>query len=83
MGAGNLARGGLAGIALRWASRLRFPYLFAIIALLFIVNLFVPDAIPMADELVMGLVALLLGSLRKRSKNQKGTDESSDDPENA
>jgi hypothetical protein len=83
MGAGNLARGGLAGIALRWASRLRFPYLFAITALLFIVNLFVPDAIPMADELVMGLVALLLGSLRKRSKNQKGTDESSDDPENA
>jgi hypothetical protein len=83
MGAGNLARGGLAGIALRWASRLRFPYLFAITVLLFIVNLFVPDAIPMADELVMGLVALLLGSLRKRSKNQKGTDESSDDPENA
>ncbi|MGI9265240.1 MAG: DUF6116 family protein [Gammaproteobacteria bacterium] len=83
MGAGKLARGGLAGIALRWASRLRFPYLFAITALLFVVNLFVPDAIPMADELVMGLVALVLGSLRKRSKSKNGSDESSNDADTA
>jgi len=79
--AGHLARGGLAGIALRWASRLRFPYLFALTALLFVVNLFVPDAIPLADELVMGLVALLLGSLRKRGENKKGDDASSNDPD--
>jgi len=82
MGAGKLARGGLAGFALRWASRLRFPYLFALTALLFVVNLFVPDAIPMADELVMGLIALLLGSLRKRSKN-KEDDEFPDSQNNA
>lgn len=68
---GGIAKGGLAGIVLRWASRLRFPYLFALTAVLFILNLFVPDALPMADELVMGLVALLLGSLRKRG----GTDD--------
>jgi hypothetical protein len=61
-----MARGGLAGILLRWASRLRFPYLFALTAALFVLNLFVPDAIPMADELVMGLVALLFGSIRKK-----------------
>ena len=66
MSMGGITKGGLAGIFLRWASRLRFPYLFALTAVLFVVNLFVPDAIPMADELVMGLVALLFGSIRKK-----------------
>lgn len=66
MGAGKLARGGLIGVVLKWASRLRFPYLFALTAVLFGLNLLIPDAIPMADEVVMGLVALLLGSWKKR-----------------
>ena len=66
MGMGKMARGGLAGIVLRWASRLRFPYLFLLTAALFIANLFVPDALPMADELLMGLLTLLLASIRKR-----------------
>lgn len=66
MSMGGITKGGLAGIFLRWAARLRFPYLFAITLVLFVLNLFVPDAIPMADELVMGLVALLFGSLRKK-----------------
>jgi hypothetical protein len=66
MSIGGMTRGGLAGIFLRWASRLRFPYLFGLTALLFVLNLFLPDAIPMADEIVMGLVALLLGSIRKK-----------------
>jgi len=66
MGISKLARGGVAGVVLRWASRLRFPYLFALTALLFVLNLFVPDPFPFADELLMGLVAVLLGSLRKK-----------------
>ena len=74
MGVTGLARGGLAGLVIKWASRLRFPYLFAFTAALFVINLFVPDVIPMADELVMGLIALLLGSLRKRSSKTGGED---------
>jgi len=70
MGISKLARGGVAGVVLRWASRLRFPYLFALTALLFAVNLFVPDPFPFADELLMGLVAVLLGSLRKKRPAQ-------------
>lgn len=66
MGMGKMARGGLIGVVLRWAGRLRFPYLFLLTAVLFVANLFIPDALPMADELIMGLIALLLGSLRKR-----------------
>lgn len=67
----GVTRGGLAGIFIRWASRLRFPYLFILTAALFVLNLFVPDAVPMADELIMGLVAVLLGSLRKRSTDDE------------
>ncbi len=66
MGAGKLARGGLISVVLKWASRLRFPYLFAVTAVLFGLNLLIPDAIPMADEVVMGLVALLLAGWKKR-----------------
>jgi hypothetical protein len=66
MGMGKIARGGLAGVILRWAARLRFPYLFLLTAALFVINIFVPDALPLADELLMGLAALLLASLKKR-----------------
>ncbi|MBP6699792.1 MAG: hypothetical protein KA135_01010 [Halioglobus sp.] len=66
MAIGKLARGGIAGILLRWASGLRFPYLFLLTALLFIFNLIVPDFVPVVDELIMGLVALTLASLRKK-----------------
>ena len=49
-----VARGGLVGLVLRFAGRLRFPYLFALTAIMFVVNLFVPDAVPFADEILMG-----------------------------
>lgn len=73
MAIGKLARGGLAGIFLRWASGLRFPYLFLLTALLFIFNLFVPDVVPVVDELIMGLVAMTLASLRKKPVKADGT----------
>ena len=67
---GKLARGGAAGVFLRWASRLRFPYLFALTLVLFVINVFIPDVVPLADELIMGLVAVLLGSLRKKPDSE-------------
>lgn len=54
---------------MKYLSRLRFPYLFVITLGLFILNLIVPDVIPFADEILLGLVALLLGSLRKKKPN--------------
>jgi hypothetical protein len=66
MAIGKLARGGVAGVFLRWATKLRFPYLFLLTTVLFVLNLFIPDVIPLADEIIMGLVAVLLGSLRKK-----------------
>jgi len=50
----------------RFAARLRFPTLFLITAGLFLLDLLIPDTIPFADELLLGLGTLLLGSLRRR-----------------
>lgn len=45
---------------LRWLGRLSFPRLFLLSALLFLLDLMVPDVIPFADELLLGLLTLLL-----------------------
>jgi hypothetical protein len=56
----------IAGALLRFASGLRFPTLFWITAGLFLVDLVVPDLVPFADELLLGLLALLFASLKRR-----------------
>ena len=57
---------------IQYASRLRFPKLLALAALVFVVDLILPDVIPFADEILLGLIALLLGTLKKRKLRQKG-----------
>jgi hypothetical protein len=54
---------------IRFASRLRFPQLFFLTAALFLVDLAIPDFIPFADEILLGLATLLLGSLRRKPKS--------------
>ena len=43
----------------------RFPTLFWITAALFALDLFVPDLIPMVDEILLGLGTLLLASWKR------------------
>jgi hypothetical protein len=50
-----------------FAARLRFPQLFLFTAALFFLDLFVPDLIPFIDEVLLGLVTLLLGMWKKQS----------------
>ena len=57
---------------LAFASRLRFPWLFTLTAGLFLLDLIVPDAIPLVDELLLGLATLLLGSWRKSRQPPAG-----------
>ena len=52
----------------RYAARLRFPDLFAITAALFVLDLLIPDMIPLVDEIMLGLLTLLLGSLQKKDE---------------
>ncbi len=41
-------------------SQLRFPYLFVLTAGVFFLDLLVPDLVPFADEILLGLGTLLL-----------------------
>jgi hypothetical protein len=50
----------------RFASGLRFPTLFKIVAGLFVLDLLLPDLIPFYDEILLALGTLLLASMRKR-----------------
>jgi hypothetical protein len=45
---------------------LRFPTLFAVFALLTVLDLVLPDPLPLADELGLALLTLLLGLWRDR-----------------
>lgn len=51
---------------LRFLGRLSYPRLFALTAALFAIDLVIPDMIPLADEILLGLGALLLGNLKHR-----------------
>lgn len=53
---------------LNWARKLRYPTLFKVTAALFALTLLVPDPIPLADEILLGLGTLLLANW----KNRKG-----------
>ena len=51
---------------MQFAAGLRFPKLLAVTAALFILDLIIPDMIPFADEILLGLLSLLLASLKRR-----------------
>ncbi|MCR9105457.1 MAG: hypothetical protein NXI15_09215 [Gammaproteobacteria bacterium] len=66
MAIGKVLRASVPGVLLSWGAKLRFPYLFLLTATVFVADLFIPDVIPFADEIVIGLVTLLLASLKKK-----------------
>jgi hypothetical protein len=57
-------------IVTRFASRLRYPTLFKLVAGLFVVDLFLPDFIPFLDEILLALGTLMLGAMRKRGTDR-------------
>ena len=62
------------GVLLAFVGRLRFPLLFSIAALLFVIDVVVPDVIPFADEVLLGLGALLLSRWKKDREAQEVSD---------
>lgn len=58
----RVAVGGLLG----WARKRRFPTLLLFTGGLFAVDLLVPDFIPFADELLLGLATLILSRWKDR-----------------
>ena len=53
---------------LQFAAGLRFPRLVLFAAVLFGLDLIIPDAIPFIDEILLGLLTLILASLKKRGR---------------
>ena len=51
---------------LRWAEKLRHPTLFWIVGALFALDVLVPDFIPFADEILLGLGTILLANWKNR-----------------
>ncbi|HMT37074.1 MAG: hypothetical protein J0M21_03100 [Xanthomonadales bacterium] len=51
---------------LGFLGKLSYPRLFTLSAILFAIDLVVPDFIPFADELLLGLGTLLLANWKKR-----------------
>jgi hypothetical protein len=67
------AKNAAVGPVLSFAARLRFPWLFVLTLALFLFDLAVPDFIPFADEILLGLAALVLGSLRRKKEQPAST----------
>lgn len=61
-------KGALLAPLMRFAAGLRFPWLFLLTLILFLVDLVVPDLIPFVDEILLGLLALLLGNIKRRDR---------------
>ena len=61
-----MSKPGVGGLISYLTARLRFPQLFLLTAALFLGDLFVPDFIPFIDEILLGLLTVLLGSLQNR-----------------
>jgi len=55
----------LPALIARFAGRLRFPQLFLFIGALFLLDIVIPDLIPFADEVLLGLITLLFGMWRR------------------
>ena len=51
---------------LSWAGKLRYPILFKLTAVLFLLTLFIPDPVPLVDEVLLGLGTLLLANWKRR-----------------
>ena len=55
----------------QFASRLKFPQLFFLFLMVFVLDLLIPDFIPFIDEILFGLITLMFGMWKKRKEKVK------------
>jgi hypothetical protein len=63
-----VSRGPVQDIVGSLVGRLRYPWVFVLLGVLFAVDLVVPDPIPFIDEVILALLTFLVGSWRTRRK---------------
>ena len=59
-------RSSLTALVNRWLPRLRYPYLFLVLGGLFLVDLVVPDPIPLVDELLLAVLTFIAATFTTR-----------------
>jgi len=64
----------LIGPFVAYAAKLRFPVLFKVVLGLFVLDFLIPDMIPFADEILLGLGAALLAAWKKRKTSELPND---------
>jgi len=57
---------GIKARLLGYLESLRFPWLLLVTAVLFLVSVLVPDAFPFIDEIVLALLTVVLGRLKRK-----------------
>lgn len=60
------------GALMAWASKRRFPTLLLLVGGIFVVDLVVPDLIPAVDEILLGLMTLILARWKVRERAPGG-----------
>ena len=61
----------LIAMFLAFANQLKFRNLFFIVICLFAIDLFVPDFIPLIDEIILGLLTVILANWKKERRQEK------------
>ena len=56
---------------LSFADKLKFRNLFIIVISLFVADLFVPDFIPFIDEIILGLLTIILANWKKERRQEE------------
>ena len=63
----------LIGMFMAFANQLRFRTLFLVVTGLFIIEFLVPDFLPMIDEIILALLAIILANWKKeRTRKMPG-----------
>ena len=58
----------LTALVNRFLPRMRYPYLFLILGALFLVDLVVPDPIPLVDEILLAVLAFIAATFTTRTE---------------
>jgi len=56
----------LTAVVNRYLPRLRYPYLFLVLGSLFLIDLVVPDPIPLVDELLLAVLTFIAATFTTR-----------------
>ena len=56
----------LTSLVTRFLPRMRYPYLFLVLGALFLVDLVVPDPIPLVDEILLAVLAFIAATFTTR-----------------